>query len=113
MRRPKEHQSRLVHPLNDIFGTEANERLLRVLALQNTSLTTGELAKPAMLGRTSIYPALRELERAGVVEFIGAGARKLAQLRGAYPLSSILKERLRGRVKSTFLAPKRLGCKDS
>jgi hypothetical protein len=95
MRPIKEHQNRLVNPLNEIFGTQANVRLLRVLALQNTSLTAGELAKRAMLGRTSIYPALHELERIGVIEFIGAGPRKLVQLRGNYPLSRILKKLFR------------------
>lgn len=92
MRPPKEHQNRLTNPLNEIFGTQANVRLLRVLALQNTSLTAGELAKRARLGRTSTYPVLRELERVGVVELIGAGPRKLVQLRAGYPLSGILKE---------------------
>jgi hypothetical protein len=52
-----------------------------------------------MLGRSSIYPALRELERAGVVEFIGAGARKLVQLRGGYPLSRILKDLFRAEAR--------------
>src|ERR1700741_4424236 len=92
MRPPKAHQNRLVHPLNEIFGTEANVRLLRVLALQKTSLTAGELAKRAMLSRSSIYPVLHELEGAGIVEFIGAGARKLVQLRERYPLSRSVKE---------------------
>src|SRR5215472_12157850 len=95
MRPAKEHQNRLVNPLNEIFGTQANVRLLRVLTLQNTSLTAGELAKRAMLGRTSIYPALHELERVGVIEFIGAGPRKLVQLRGNYPFSRILKKLFR------------------
>jgi hypothetical protein len=95
MRPIKEHQNCLVNPLNEIFGTQANVRLLRVLALQNTSFTAGELAKRAMLGRTSIYPALHELERVGVIEFIGAGPRKLVQLRGNYPLSRILKKLFR------------------
>lgn len=95
MRPLKAHQNRLVHPLNEIFGTEANVRLLRVLALQNTSLTAGELAKQAMLGRSSIYPALRELELLGVLQFIGAGVRKLVQLRDDYPLSGTLKELFR------------------
>jgi Sugar-specific transcriptional regulator TrmB len=95
MRPMKNHQNRLINPLNEIFGTQANVRLLRVLALQNTSLTAGELAKRARLGRTSIYPVLRELERVGVVEFIGAGPRKLVQLRAGYPLSRILKELFR------------------
>ena len=111
MRPPREHQNALVHPLNEIFGTEANVRLLRVLTLQNTSLTAGELAKRAMLGRTSIYPALRQLERAGVVEFIGAGPRKLVQLRGAYPLSRTLKELFRaeaGRFDSLTIALREL-----
>jgi DNA-binding transcriptional ArsR family regulator len=99
MRPLKEHQNSLVHPLNEIFGTEANVRLLRVLAMQNTSLTAGELAKRAMLGRSSIYPALRELERAGVVEFIGGGARKLVQLRGGHPLSRTLKELFRAEAR--------------
>jgi Sugar-specific transcriptional regulator TrmB len=95
MRPTKNHQNRLINPLNEIFGTQANVRLLRVLALQNTSLTAGELAKRARLGRTSIYPVLRELERVGIVEFIGAGPRKLVQLRAGYPLSRILKELFR------------------
>lgn len=95
MRPPKERQNRLLHPLNEVFGAEANVRLLRVLALENTSLTAGELAKRAMLGRSSIYPPLRELERAGVVEFIGVGARKLVQLRHSYPLLRTLKELFR------------------
>lgn len=95
MRPPKQPQSRLLHPLTEILGTEANVRLLRVLALRNISLTAGELAKRALLGRTSVYPALRELERTGVVEFIGAGARKLVQLRERYPLSRNLRELFR------------------
>lgn len=95
MRPPKQPQSRFLQPLNGMLGTEANVRLLRVLALRNTSLTAGELAKHALLGRTSIYPALRELERTGVVEFIGAGARKLVQLRERYPLSRNLRELFR------------------
>ena len=95
MRPTKNRQNRLINPLNEIFGTQANVRLLRVLALQNTSLTAGELAKRASLGRTSTYPVLRELERVGVVEFIGAGPRKLVQLRAGYPLSRILKKLFR------------------
>lgn len=95
MRLPKERQKPLLQPLNQILGTEAGVRVLRVLAVQNTSLTAGVLAQRAMLGRTSIYPALRQLERAGVVEFIGAGPRKLVQLRDRYPLSQILRELFR------------------
>src|SRR5689334_830313 len=99
MRPTKQPQSRLLQPLNEILGTEANVRVLRVLALRNTSLSAGELAKRAMLGRTSIYPALRELERTGVVELIGAGARKLVQLRERHPLSRALRELYRAEAR--------------
>jgi DNA-binding transcriptional ArsR family regulator len=88
-----------LRPLNEIFGTEANVRLVRELSLRSTSLTAGELAKHAMLSRTSIYPALRELERTGVVEFIGAGARRLVQLRKQYPLSRNLRELFRAEAR--------------
>lgn len=111
MRTPKKHQDPLLNPLNEILGTQANVRLLRVLALQNTLATAGELAKRAMLGRTSTYPALRELERAGVIEFIGAGPRKLVQLRGSHPLSRILKQLFRveaGRFEALTAALRKL-----
>ena len=92
MRKPIQRQSLFLQPLDGILGTPANVRLLRILALRRTSLTAGELAKNAVLGRTSIYPALRQLERAGVVEFIGAGSRRLVQLRDRHPLSRILRD---------------------
>jgi hypothetical protein len=55
----------------------------------------GELAKRAALGRTSIYPALRELERAGGIEFIGAGRQRLVQLRDRPTLSRALRDLFR------------------
>ncbi len=91
MRPPKHRQSRLLQPLNEILATEANVRLVRVLTLSRTSLTSGEVAKRAQLGRTSIYPALRVLERAGVVEFVGAGSHRQVQLRDRHPLAGALK----------------------
>lgn len=80
-------QSALRAPLNDIFGTEANVRLLRVLALAGTSLAAGELARRAELGRTSIYPALESLERAAIVTFVGAGAQRQIAFRASHPLA--------------------------
>lgn len=95
MRPPKKKQNELLRPLNTILGTEASVRLLRELALSTTSLTAGELAKRAELGRTSVYPALQELERAEVVELVGAGTRRQVQLRLRHPLSRALKELFR------------------
>jgi hypothetical protein len=83
-------QSALSAPLNDIFGTEANVRLLRVLALAGTSLAAGELARRAELGRTSIYPALEALERAAIVTFVGAGAQRQIAFRASHPLARVI-----------------------
>lgn len=91
--RPLKHRgSRWLQPLDEILGAPAHVRLLRVLALRRTALTAGELAKHAFLTRTSIYPVLRQLEQAGVVEFVGAGTRKLVQLRTRHVLSRILRD---------------------
>lgn len=95
MRPPKHRQSQLLYPLNGIVGTEANVRLLRVLALQGGPFTAGELARRAMLGRTSVYPALRELEHVGMVEHIGTGPQRLVQLRSRHPLSRVIAELFR------------------
>jgi hypothetical protein len=95
MRPPRNRQSRFLQPLDEILGTQVNVRLLRVLALRRISLTAGELARTATLGRTSIYPALRQLERAGIVEFVGAGAQRLVQLRDRHPLSRFLRDLFR------------------
>ena len=99
MRRPRHPQNQLLRPLNEILGTQANVRLMRALALSAVSLTSGELAKRAQLGRTSIYPALRELERAGVIEFVGAGSQRQVQLRERHPLARVLKELFRAEAR--------------
>lgn len=88
MRPAKKKQSELLHPLNRILGTAASVRLLRVLALARTPLTAGELATRAELGRTSVYPALRDLEQTDTIEFVGAGAQRLVQLRQRHPLAT-------------------------
>lgn len=88
---PRPHsQSRLRAPLNEILGTEANVRLLRVLSLAGTSLTAGELAQRAGLGRTSVYPALSALETTGIVEYVGAGPQRQVQFRPDHPLGGAI-----------------------
>ena len=85
---PSLPQSALRAPINTIFGTEANVRLLRVLSLAETPLAAGELARRAVLGRTGIYPVLETLEIAGIVEFVGAGAQRQVRYRTSHPLAS-------------------------
>lgn len=82
----------MLQPLDDILGSPANVRLLRVLALRRSAVSGGELAKSAGLGRTSIYPVLRQLEQTGVIEFVGAGSQRLVQLRDRHALSRILRD---------------------
>jgi DNA-binding transcriptional ArsR family regulator len=88
-------QNALRAPLNDMLGAEANVRLLRVLALARTPLAAGELARRAALGRTSIYPALESLERAGIVTFVGAGAQRQIAFRPQHPLARPIVELFR------------------
>lgn len=95
MRPTKTKQSELLRPLNRILGTEAAVRVLRVLALTQAPLAAGEVAKRAELGRTSIYPALRELESTDVVEYVGVGAQRHVQLRKRHPLSTQIRELFR------------------
>lgn len=90
MRTPRQHQSALRTPLNEVLGAEANVRLLRALVLGDTPITAGELARRTGLGRTSVYPALNALELSGIIEFVGAGAHRLVQIRSAHSLSAVL-----------------------
>jgi len=96
---PKRPENQLLRPLNEILGTQASVRLMRALALSATSVTSGELARRAQLGRTSIYPALRELERTGIIEFVGAGSQRQVQLRELHPLAHGLKELFRAEAR--------------
>lgn len=90
MRTPRRPQSALRAPLNEMLGTEANVRLLRVLVQGDGPITAGELARRADLNRTSVYPALNVLEAAGAIVFIGTGAQRLVQFRTAHPLGAQL-----------------------
>lgn len=83
-------QSRLRAPLNEILGTEANVRLLRVLSLAGTSLTAGQLAQQAGLGRTSVYPALSALEATGITEYVGVGTQRQIRFRPDHPLGGAI-----------------------
>ena len=88
---PRPHsQSRLRAPLNEILGTAANVRLLRVLSLAGTSLAAGELAQRAGLGRTGVYPALAALEATGIIEYLGVGAQRQVRFRPDHPLGGAI-----------------------
>lgn len=87
MKSPRRPQNPLRTPLNAILGTEAAVRLLRALIMAGTPVAPGELATLAQLGRTTVYPALETLERMGIAEFVGIGARKQVRLREEHSLA--------------------------
>lgn len=99
MRTPRKPQSALRAPLNEILGAEAHVRLLRVLALARTAIAAGELATRADLNRTSVYPALKALEQAGIVAFVGAGDQRHVRLRTTHPLAPSLRALFRAEAR--------------
>jgi DNA-binding transcriptional ArsR family regulator len=107
-------QSTLRAPLNAIFGTEANVRLLRVLVQAESPVAAGELARRAELGRTSIYPALEVLEQAGIVAFVGTGGQRNATFRRDHPLGEPIADLFlaESRRLDTLVAALRVAFKD-
>jgi DNA-binding transcriptional ArsR family regulator len=88
MRPTAQPQSALRTPLNDILGTEANVRLLRVLSERTMPATAAELARQSELQPSTVHRALKMLELAGIAEFSGA----TISLRNSSPLAEPLRQ---------------------
>lgn len=89
--RPASHrESALRSPLNDILGTEANVRLLRVLSRTSLPMSATELARRAAITLSGVGRALGALERTGIIEFVGVGGRRPVRLRQEHPLATAL-----------------------
>lgn len=91
MRPVTKRQSALRAPLNDILGTEAHVRILRVLSETEDPLSISRLAERSMLAISGVSKALSSLEEAGIVEYIGAGARRPVQFRPSHPLADAVR----------------------
>lgn len=90
--RPTNHpESSLVAPLNNVFRTEANVRVLRLLSLSGQPLSKAYVAERTHLDPSGVRRAIDSLIAHGVVEDVGAGARRPVQLRGQHPLSEALR----------------------
>lgn len=89
MTRPSD-QSVQRYPLTEIFGAVANVRLLRELSGHGGHLSAPDLAARTGLARASVWRALANLEKVGVVASDGTGRTRLYSLRGAYPLSALI-----------------------
>jgi predicted transcriptional regulator len=75
-------QNSLRNPLNELLGTEAHVRLLRVLANEvDGPLAASNAAERAGLTTPGAYKALKRLLRSGLVVRIGGGRKHLYGLR--------------------------------
>lgn len=92
MRPTANPQSTLRMPLNDIMGTEANVRVLRVLAERETPTSAAAISRRAQLQRSTVSRALRTLEESGVVEYVGIAPQVQAILRERGPLARAIRQ---------------------
>ncbi len=83
-------QSALRNPLNHILGREANIRVLRLLALEDTPQTSPKIARKTGLSAQGVRLALEAMEKTGMVEFKGVGRSRYPQLRLRHPLADSL-----------------------
>lgn len=82
--------STLYHPLDDVLGTRALVRVLRVLASHGGSLAVADIARRAKLTLPSVRTALRRLLDLEVTTGIGAGRSMVCELRQEHPLVPVL-----------------------
>lgn len=90
MRPTAQPQSALRAPLNDVLGTEANVRVLRVLSQLREPIAAAELARTAELQPSTVHRTLKSLELTGVIEF--SGARFRVALREGSPLAKPVRQ---------------------
>lgn len=91
MRPTKHPESSLVAPLNRVFRTEANVRVLRLLSLTEQPLSKAHVAERTRLDPSGVRRAIDSLIASGVVEDVGAGAHRPVRLRDQHPLSDALR----------------------
>lgn len=96
MRPIAKQQDVLRFPLNELLGTPANVRLLRVLAGEVSGpVGAPEAADLVGLTEAGARRALRKLERTGFVELVGGGRAQRFQLRDSGPLSAAIRSLFR------------------
>lgn len=83
-------------PLNEVFGTKANVRLLRLLANEVSGpIGAPEAADQVGLTEAGARRALKRLARTGFVELIGGGRAQTFRIRDSDPLSRQIRELFR------------------
>lgn len=80
-------------PLNEVFGTKANVRLLRLLAHEVAGpIGAPDAAEQVGLTEAGARRALRRLARTGFVEVVGGGRTQLFRLRESDALARQIRE---------------------
>jgi len=95
MRPPATPQSALRAPLNRLFGTEANVRILRELVRSEAPLSASQLAAASQLGLAGITKAVNGLIASGIVERVGTNTRSPVRIRGDHPLTTAITDLFR------------------
>jgi len=86
-------QDPLRHPLNELFGTQAHVRLLRVMANEvDGPLTASDVAKRAGLTVPGAQKALARLFRSGFISRVGGGRKHQYEIRSSDRLMQITLE---------------------
>jgi DNA-binding transcriptional ArsR family regulator len=92
MRPTANPQSALRNPLNHILGTEANIRVLRVLAERSMPISAAELSRRTQLQRSTVSRSLKLLDELGVIHFSGVAPKAQVVLREPGLLSKALRQ---------------------
>jgi hypothetical protein len=90
MRPPSERQSALRAPLNDLLGTEAAVRILRVLTQTAGAQGKTEVARRAALNASGVRRTVDTFLDLGILEPVGSGPRQSVRLRLDHPLAPAL-----------------------
>ena len=85
-------QSALAFPLNSILGTQANVRVLRVLARHGGALSAPTVARQAELSAAVARVALGDLARIGLAAIVGQGRAVSYQLDAMHPLAPAIEQ---------------------
>jgi DNA-binding transcriptional ArsR family regulator len=92
MRPTANPQSTIRMPLNHILGTEANVRVLRVLANRRVPISAAEISRQTQLQRSTVSRTLKQLDQMGVIHFTGVAPRAQAALRESGVLAGSIRQ---------------------
>lgn len=96
MRPIAKEQDTLRYPLNELLGTRANVRILRLLAEEVSGpISAPEAAEQTGLTEAGARRALQGLVKTGFVERFGTGRAQQFRLRGSEPLTEGLRDLFR------------------